>query len=207
MKKRVRLLFLFVSMVITLSMISSTYSRYVADTTGNVDVSLSRWQILVNETDIVQNSTSTIEFTPTIETNNNVSSNKLAPTSTGYFDIEVDPTNVDLSFRYNIELSAVSTEVPDFIINKYEILENGASTSNPLNGVSITGGVIENTMIFNKGIENYKHEKFVIRVYFEWYDGDTNTMTDEVDTTVGHQASLEDLVITINANLKFEQVI
>ncbi len=207
MKKRVRILFLFVSVVITLSMISSTYSRYVADTTGTVDVSLSKWQILVNETDIVQNASSTIEFTPHIEQNNNVTNNTLAPTSTGYFDIEVDPTNVDLSFRYSIELSSASTDVPDFIINKYEILEGDTLVSNPLNIINISNGIIENTLLYNSNVENYIHEKFTIRVYFEWFDGDTNIMTDEQDTEVGNRAAIEDLKVAIQANVTFEQVI
>ena len=45
---------------------SNTYSRYVANTTGNLDMLFANWQILVNENDILDETSSSIQITPVI---------------------------------------------------------------------------------------------------------------------------------------------
>ncbi len=205
MRKRIKLLLLLVSLSFTLSVVSTTYSRYVAGTTGNMNLSLTNWQVFVNENDIVSNTSSNVTVTPVIDGNTNVADNALAPTSTGYFDIDIDPTNVGLSFRYRIEMSIDNTIAPDVMISGYEILDE-TKVSNPGNIMNITGGVIENTLLFNKNITNYSHEEFTIRVYFEWYEGADNILTDEDDTELGTRTVTEDLSVAINATLSFEQV-
>ncbi len=204
MKKKMRLLLLFVSLTLTLSMVSNTYSKYVTGSTGDLEMSLSKWQILVNRDDIVNNSSSDINFTPIITPNENILENTLAPTSTGYFDIEIDPSNVDLSFRYAITLNSVSTEIPDLIINKYEILDYDTPVSNPLNIIEINGSTIENTLIYNSADPVFKHNPFIIRIYFEWFDGATESSDDEADTIIG---TTQDMSVTIDANVSFEQIL
>ena len=52
MSTKFKILAVLVSLSLTLCFMSNTYSRYVANTTGNVEVRFARWQILVNENDI-----------------------------------------------------------------------------------------------------------------------------------------------------------
>ena len=66
MKKKVYFILLLVSCSITLSIISATYSRYVAGTTENVNIKLARWQLLLNNQDITNETKSEIEITPVI---------------------------------------------------------------------------------------------------------------------------------------------
>ena len=87
MSKRIRIILILLTLSVTLSFMSHTYSRYVVDTTGNVELSFARWQILVNDTDITEGTTNNIEITPVVEKNDNVKENTLAPSSKGYFDI------------------------------------------------------------------------------------------------------------------------
>ncbi len=206
MKKKFRFLLLIMLMVVAVSMISNTYSRYVADTTGNVEMALAKWQILVNENDIVTNTSSSINFTPIIDENVNVSNDTLAPSSTGYFDIDVNPSNVDLSFRYSINLNINGSTLPDVMISKYEILDE-TKVSDPLNIIDIENNLIENTLLYNSTIENYKHEAFTIRVYFEWYENTDNLMDDEADTAAGLDAAVNDTKFTMTASINFEQII
>ena len=119
MLKKVRVILLFVSLSICLCLMSSTYSRYVADATGNIEVLFANWQILVSNTDITNNSNPTIAFMPIIEENDYVASNTMAPSSKGYFDIDIDPTNVDVSFKYSINLEIENENMPDLMITKY----------------------------------------------------------------------------------------
>ena len=51
--------------------------------------------------------------------------------------------------------------------------------------------------------ETFKFKPFTIRVYFEWFDGENSTMSDDVDTLVGTSTDITSL--QIRANIKFEQ--
>ena len=104
MNFRIKVLGAFIPLCLLLCFMSNTYSRYVADTTGNLKIAFAQWQILVNNNDITNNTTSSVVLNPIINENEYVESNKLAPSSSGYFDISIDPTNVDVAFNYEITL-------------------------------------------------------------------------------------------------------
>ena len=130
MYKKIGIILLLVSASISLGLMSNTYSRYVADTTGNIDILFAKWQILVNNKDITTNSSSSISFEPFIEANENVAANVMAPTSKGHFDIDIDPTNVQVSFKYIINLNIENENIPDLTNEEpyYSVLTDGEST-------------------------------------------------------------------------------
>ena len=72
MKKRICFALLLMSCSLCLCFMSSTYSRYVAQTVGNIDILFAKWQILINTQDITDQNNSTITITPTIESDENV---------------------------------------------------------------------------------------------------------------------------------------
>ena len=199
MLKKFKILLVIASLATTLSLMSNTYSRYVASSTGNVEVEFAKWQILVNETDISTNNTSNITFQPTIEKNENIADNKIAPSSTGYFDIEIDPTNVDVSFKYSINLDIDNENIPDLVITKYTIIPESYTDKDVIVYNYLENNKLENTLTYN----NSPFEKFTIRVYFQWYEGENELMSDEIDT----QISNTDTTFKINASINFEQVI
>ena len=200
MLKKFKLLVILFCLAVSFSLISNTYSRYVASSEGNVEVSFAKWEILVNNTDITNSNVSEITFNPTIEANSNVASGKVAPSSTGYFDIEIDPTNADVSFQYTISLDIDSEDITDLIITKYAVLDNDYTEGDTLTYNTLSNGTISNTMNYSSGFEN-----FTIRVFFEWYEGNNETMNDAADTLVGENADQIDF--TLSANISFEQVI
>lgn len=203
MNTKMKILVVLISLSITLCLMSNTYSRYVADTTGNVEVSFSKWQILVNETDITNSSTSSITLTPVVEENANVKSNKLAPTSKGYFDIDIDPSNVELSFNYNITLSILNENIPDIMITKYAILDSTYQEGDEVELNVIQNNEIQGSLIYNKAVENFTFEPMTIRIYFEWYEGSNEEMNDEADTLLGINAETNPLQMKVD--MKFEQ--
>ena len=127
MQFRIKILSIFIPLCLMLCFMSNTYSRYVADTTGNLKMSFAQWQILVNNEDITSNASSSVILNPVIDENKYVENNKIAPSSTGYFDIIIDPSNVDVAFNYSITLDVVNEDIPDLIITKYAILDNNYS--------------------------------------------------------------------------------
>jgi len=205
MLKKFKVLIVIASLAITLSLMSNTYSRYVASSEGNVEIEFAKWQLLVNTIDITSSTSSNISFEPIIESNANVAQNKVAPSSTGHFDIEIDPTNVDVSFTYTVNLDIASENVPDLMITKYAILPENYIEGNKLDFENLVDGKISNVMKY--GTDNFK--KTTLRIYFQWFEGQTEalteTMDDTADTNVGYAAATEDTTFAINANINFEQ--
>lgn len=204
MSTKFKILVVLVSLSLTLCFMSNTYSRYVANTTGNVEVQFAKWQILVNENDITTSSSSSIKLTPVVEQNQYVADNKVAPSSKGYFDIDIDPTNVEVSFDYSISLTIENTNIPDLMITKYSIVDSSYDEDkDELQINNIKDNTITGSLTYDNKTENFKFEPFTIRIYFEWYEGTDEVMDDLSDSEVGNDASNHSL--KLNANIKFEQ--
>lgn len=201
MLKKFKVLVIIISVAVTLSLMSNTYSRYVASSEGNLQIEFAKWQLLVNNTDITNQTNSSISFEPTIESNQNIAENKIAPSSTGYFDIEIDPTNVDVSFKYNINLDLDNTNIPDLSITKYALIPEDYSEGDAVEFRSLENGEITDIMTYS----NDGFKKFTIRVYFQWLEGENETMDNTADTNVGLSAADENTTFTISANINFEQ--
>ena len=205
MIKKIKILLVIASLALTLSLMSNTYSRYVAGATGNLDMVFAKWQILVNDTDITGNNSSAINLVPVIDKNANVATNKIAPSTKGHFDIVIDPSNVDLSFDYAINLSVTNDDMPDLMITKYAILDEDYIDSDEITTTPIDNNMINGNLDYNNEIENFAFEPFTIRVYFEWYEGVDEQMTDEDDTAIGNKAATEDIPLEITATINFNQ--
>jgi len=203
MFKRLRLLIVFASLSVTLGFMSNTYSRYVADTTGDIKIGFAKWQIAVNENDISDNTVSTVNITPTMKPNDNVDSNTIAPSSSGYFDIVIDPTNVDVSFDYSISIDLLNENMPDLIISEYAFLSNTYKEGDDITTIPLENSTITDT--FDIGVDT--NEPFTIRVFFKWFEGTDEMMDDEADTLIGIDAGLNDTELQIQASIHFEQKI
>lgn len=107
MKKVFKILTL-IMLILTLLKIGDTYAKYFSKaTTSTLTQEVGKWVIKVNEMDIYSEAGETVEF----EVNNlenfsnaNTVPGKISPSSTGYVDIEIDPTGTDVAVRYDVEL-------------------------------------------------------------------------------------------------------
>lgn len=209
MNFRIKVLGAFIPLCLLLCFMSNTYSRYVADTTGNLKIAFAQWQILVNNDDITNNTTSSVVLNPIINKNEYVESNKLAPSSSGYFDISIDPTNVDVAFNYEITLRVINENIPDLMISKYAILDKDYQEGNTITYNNIENNKIEGSLDLEKiasGTDELiesNFEPFIIRVFFEWYEGESEQMNDKEDTLIA--TSTDDNQLEISAEIKFEQ--
>ncbi len=207
MGKRFKILLVFMSLSLTLSLMSNTYSRYVAGTSSDVQIEFAKWQILVNETDITNNTSSSIVLKPVVEENEFIKQNTIAPSSKGYFDIDIDPTNVDVSFDYEIKLQVLNENIPDLMITKYSILDSKYNEGDALEINNIENSTITGSLNFDNKTENFKFEPFTIRIYFEWFEGESEQMNDEADSKVGNEAVTSDTNLDIKAEINFAQKI
>lgn len=208
--KKIKLMIFLLCLVVLISTINTTYARYASSTTGTVTTDFARWQIFVNSQNITENYGSSLTFTPIIEENKNIAANKIAPTSSGYFDVAINPTAVDVSFTYEISLNSVEgSELTDIIITNYAIVEGEEITSeSTIEKQTFTGASIKNTLKYDNDAENgeFSFSPFVVRVFFAWVDDETGTMDDEDDTAIGNAATSDEGVnYNITASINFKQ--
>ena len=187
-------------LIILVSLMSNTFSKYVSSADGDLNVSFAKWQILVNNLDISEAANSEILFVPVIDSNNEVDENSVAPSSSGYFDIAIDPSNVALSFNYNITFSIENDDIPDLMISEYAILPVDDS---PIEKISLDNNIIEKDMIYDP--EN-PFKPFTIRLFFKWYEGENELMDDLADTEIGTVAAINDTKLKMKANISFKQI-
>lgn len=206
MKFKIRLLLFVLFLSLFLVAAKSTYARYATSTTGEANLNMAQWQISVNNQNITENYNTQLSFTPVIEENENVKSGTVAPGSTGYFDIQINPEKVDVSFSYNIMLQLPEDSVvSDLKITHYAIIPS-EQDDNSIQKIPYTGSSIENVLKYDNQTSNFKFSPFTVRVYFEWYDGQDNLMDDAADTEVSQKVNnSEDVNFNILASLSFKQ--
>ena len=197
-KTKLKILIVFVIFAFALSIVSNTYSRYVAAAEGNIDLALANWQILLNDEDITNSSESVGLINPVILENENVANNKLAPSSVGYFDIDVDASSVELSFNYDLKINE-NEILNDLLITKYKIIEEGTDPEE-VDYINVINNEINGTIEYSE-VDTIK--PFKIRVFFEWFDDENEKSNDENDTEIvkTHDS------LTIDATIKFTQKI
>ena len=92
-----------VVLIITVLIILKSYGLFETKTELNVQSEVGKWVILVNNTDITQQENTKFSVDKIIwDQNDEVKEGKIAPGASGYFDIVIDPTDTDVSVRYDI---------------------------------------------------------------------------------------------------------
>ncbi len=111
-----------IAMFYCVSLIQSTYAKYVTSTTGTANLTFARWNILVNNQDVTNNSNFSTTISPSFAGTSNIRSGVIAPTSQGTFSIALDMTEVDVSLDYTVTAAVSSTNtVTDLKIQSYTI--------------------------------------------------------------------------------------
>lgn len=194
MKRRNDVMFILTFIVIVgvtlVYLFQTSYAKYRRNTDTTIEGTIASWNIKVNNESINSQTTLTNTITPTIDTNPYVKAGTIAPGSTGYFDIVIDATDVDVDFNYTIT-GEVDSETPltDLVLKRYTI--NGGTATNYNTTTGITGTIPMNT------------SQTSIRIYFEWDDSSTNQMNNQEDT----EYALEDDYRTtkVNVEIHFQQ--
>ena len=66
------------------------YAKYLTSADGNTSLTIARWNIMVNDLSIKNNTDISNKITPVFPGNDNIASNIIAPTAEGYFDLNFD---------------------------------------------------------------------------------------------------------------------
>lgn len=207
LSSKIKILAFLMCVITLISTVNTTYSRYVSASEGVVTTNLARWQIFINSQNVTENYGSSITFNPIIEPNEHVAANKIAPSSKGYFDIAIDPTNVDVSFTYDITFNIPEDSIiTDIKVTDYVIVEgNEITEESSLTKISVDNNTLSDVSYY----DNTKpFSPFVIRVYFSWIDNENETMNDVSDSNIGNMIANGEITnFELGVNINFKQYV
>lgn len=168
------------------------FAKYLTSASGDTTMNVARWNILVNNISIKNNTDISNTLTPIFPGNENIASNIIAPTAEGYFDLNFDFSDADVSFKYEITTTVdENSSVKDLVTTGYSVDDGEKITFDEINSP------IQDTILLTDNIETQK-----IRVYVKWNDDENATMDNTADTlatTSGNPA-------TLNVNISFTQI-
>lgn len=175
-----------------LFLITVTYSLFETQKQITVNSNIAKWNVKVNNTMVTkatsQNSTfnlGSIDW----QSGGHVKPGKAAPGSQGTFEIEIDPTNTDVSFTYELTIDTSGLHNDKFTISNVREI-NG-------NEFIRTG---ENTYVgIARLSDNQNNEKYNIAININWINDENNNKNDY------NLGSTADLDINIPVSLLISQ--
>ena len=186
--KKAFLLLACIWFIITFSIIQTTYAKYVTNLNANTNISISYWNILVNEQDIVENSDISGSMSCVFPGSTYAKSDVIVPGATGYFDLNIDSSKVSVPFKLTVTsaINETSTLTTDLKVSGYSI--NGGDL------VELTDDVLN----FSCDIAQDTNSTLV-RVYTTWVDDGQDSIEDTELGITGGTAILD-------VTLDFEQI-
>ena len=188
--RKIRFVIAFALLCLLIEMIQTSYAKYVSSASATGRFTIAEWTFKVNNIDVVSGSNFSNVIVPTYDTNTNISSGVIAPTSTGYFDLVIDSTKVDVSYNQTITVSTGNDNtITDLKITGYKI--NNSETI-LFNGDS-------NTILTTHNLSD-TNKTNTYRIFIEWFDGTGETMNNAADT-----AAASNGVASVKVDLNFTQ--
>ena len=185
--RRIRFFLAFLSLFLLFDMVQNSYAKYVSSAEATNNLTIAKWAFEVNDQDVLTNSDFSNTITPVFAGSNYVNAGYIAPDSEGYIEIEVDSSNVDVSFNETITVGLADTNtVTDLVITKYQI-NNGAITNFQANQNSIT---TTHSLNSQNTVNTY-------RIYVKWLEGSGETMNNAADTNAAKNGTAA-IAVTIN---------
>ena len=162
-----------------------TYAKYLSSATENAELTIARWSILINDQDVVNESNFTDTITPVFAGSSNIKSDVVAPTAEGYFELEINGENTDVSFQYSISIDTTDCAVEDLIITGYSI----DGTNYTYSGSNVTNSILLNDT----------NKTQTVRFNVRWND---DAATEHMDNATDTSASAEETTsFKVNVNL------
>lgn len=148
------------------------YAKYLTTADGNTSINIASWNILVNDLSIKKNTDISNSIVPVFPGTEHISSDIIAPTAEGYFDLNLDFSHADVSFKYEINSCAdPDSSIQDLVATGYSIDD----------GEKIEFQNYNETISDNIPLSNTKKTR-KIRIYIKWNDDTSQTMDNDADT-------------------------
>ncbi len=156
LKKKVKNFLIFYSFICVVFISSYTFSRYITATSGNLELKIARFNVLVNDTNVLADNPFILNLSP----NSNTLNNKIVPNTTGYFEIIINPngTEVSLEYEFNFDLSKLDE---NFHLTKFVL--------NDKDEILLTDNVVKGDLLLPSTSQGFtESDALNIKVYWEW---------------------------------------
>ena len=168
-KRKIAFFVALMSLFYCLTFMQDTYAKYLSSATATTNLTIARWNILVNNQDVANNSNFSETISPVFQGSTYIAPDVIAPTAEGYFDITINANNTDVSFSYTISLDTSDCTIEDLEITKY-VFNN---TEYTYNGGNIVGNILLTDV--NKSV--------TYRFFVKWNDDAATEAMDNADDT------------------------
>ena len=198
--KKFLLLLIGILTCILLFSIVQIYAKYLTSANGKTGITIAKWNISVNNKSIKNNSDISTAIEPIFNGNANIAPGIIAPTAEGYFDLVFDFSDVDVSFNYEINVSAdENSSVSDLVATGYSIVDSDEIPSNWEKQTFETfNQPIADNILLGSNIS-----KRTIRIYVLWNDDEsTSQMSNDQDT----ESTKQDEPALLDVNISFTQI-
>lgn len=176
-------------LIITFNLIKITYAKYVTDLDTATNISISSWNISVNNQDLLESNDISNVLKLELLENQYAKDDVIVPGSVAYFDLNINSVNTNVGFLVTVTptINENSTLSKDFVILGYSIDGNSTITELPDDASSFSYTVAKEI------------ESTLIRVYITWEDDGTDSIE---DTNLGISGGN----LITDVHLKFEQL-
>lgn len=190
MKNKIRILISLIAIILLVLIIRSTYSKYVNQAVGSLMTRVGEWIIRVNGQDItLADAPANIvidsdDFVWNWTDVQHVKKPKVAPGMIGSFELEIDPTETQVSFEYDISIKNPVIQIPgqDDLEIKLAIKNIVETHGRTIEIKEVDGNQVIHRIKPLGEIEEAATAVDTIRVTVEWLDDGTN---DEADRIAG----------------------
>ena len=181
--KVMRLIVALIVIAVALFFISGTYSRYSTTGAGNASIDVAKWSVAIKKGDTSLTST-TQNLTFTVQDNDYVVSNKIAPATTATADIDVYLEGTEVAVDLITTLGSASN------------LPEGATLSMTVDGTTYTSGNAATFALPNGNAFTAANGKKTVKLTLTWENSDSRNAS---DTAAGKAANTITLPINITA--------
>lgn len=169
------------------------YAKYITSADGNARLTIANWNIKVNNLSIKNNVDISNEIVPVFSGTEHIAKDIIAPTAEGYFDLNFDFTDADVSFKYEINAaSAEDSSVKDLVTTGYSI-DDGEKVVFETYDSPIT-----ETILLSSNVKTQK-----VRVYIMWNDDESSQMMTNTDDTL---STISEKPVLFHVNVSFTQI-
>lgn len=191
--KKILLLLIGICICFLLFSIVQIYAKYLTSAEGSTTLTIANWNILVNNLSIKNNTDISNSIVPVFPGNEHIESGIIAPTVEGYFDLNLDFSNADVSFKYEISVTPdENSSVKDLVATGYSLDDGEKITFENYNDP------ISEVIELSSNIDTRK-----IRIYIMWNDDEDSQIMTNDDDTISTSSENPPL---LNVNVSFTQV-
>ena len=168
-------------LIFTMFEIIDSYAKYTSEGSANVQKEAGAWVIEVNDSDISDSSLNDdfVIDSLTYPGNSYVLANKIAPGTSGYFEIVIDATGTSVAVRIDVTIDFTELDISDAInFDSAVILGDNNTTTNMVR----TGEYTYTGILSLADIED--EEEITTRYFIRW-DEDLTGTNDEDDSRLG----------------------